>query len=102
MASLIPETTTRLTCWAFVEDAELSAIGRDQIIRASAKELAETALRKILHDCIKTEEYQGHTGQTLRLDVYVLSPDEMYQMIRKARQEGERDAMKWGADENRE
>lgn len=94
MASLIPETATRLQAVAFVTDAELSAVGRDRIIRAEAEQLAESALRKLLSDCIRTKgDYMGYKGQTLKLDVYVLSPEELHQIVARAREQGERDAM---------
>jgi hypothetical protein len=96
MASLIPETVTHLQATAFVSDAELSAIGRDRIIRAEAEKMAEMALRKLLEDCIKTEgDYMGYKGQTLRLDVYVLSRADLHQIIARAREQGEHDAMRW-------
>lgn len=96
MAGLIPEAATRLQAMAFVRDAELSAIGRDNIIREQAKLLAETALRKILHDCIKSEgDYMGYRGQVLRLDVYVIAPNELHKMLAEARVQGEQDALRW-------
>ena len=96
MASLIPETATRLQAFAFVNGAELENIHRDGIIRAHATKMAERALRKLLHDCVKTEDgYMGYQGQTLRLDVYVLQPQELHQMLADARMQGEKDALFW-------
>jgi hypothetical protein len=96
MAVLIPETVTRLQATAFVNDAELSNIGRNGVIRLAADKLAESALRKILNDCIKTEGgYMGFRGQTLMLDVYVLSPQELHKMLVEAAAQGERDALHW-------
>lgn len=96
MAGLIPETATRLQATAFVCDAELAAIGRDRIIRAEAQQLAEVGLRKLLKDCIKTESgYMGYVGQTLRLDAYVIAPDELHKMLAAARTQGENDALRW-------
>jgi hypothetical protein len=95
MAVLIPETIKRLQATAFVKDAELNAIGRSEIIRTSAKLMAENALRKILNDCIKTESYMGYPGQTLYLDVYIIAPDELNKIIQEARLQGERDALRW-------
>lgn len=95
MATLIPEDK-RLQATAFVKNAELEAIGRGQIIRHAAEEMAEMALRKILDGCITTKgNYMGYQGQTLKLDVYVLSPQELHKIIVKARQEGEQDARRW-------
>lgn len=96
MSSLIPESATRLQATAFVRDAELSPIGRDAIIREQAKQMAEVALRKLLKDCVKSDgDYMGYTGQTLRLDVYVIAPDELHKMLAEARMQGEQDAMRW-------
>lgn len=96
MASLIPETAARLQAVAFVQNAELAAIGRDRIIRAEAEQMAEAALRKLLADCIKEEaDYMGFKGQALRLDCYVLAPHELHQIIADAIKQGERDAMQW-------
>jgi hypothetical protein len=98
MAGFIPENSTRLQATAFVKDAELNAIGRGEIIRTAAKQMAENALRKILNDCIRTESYMGYPGQTLYLDVYVISPDELNRIIQEARLQGERDALRWTND----
>ena len=96
MAGLIPETATRLQATSFVNDAELAAVGRDRIIRAQAEKMAEAALRKLLKDCIKSEgDYMGYRGQTLRLDVFVLSPEELHKMLAEARMLGEADAKFW-------
>lgn len=95
MSYIIPEQTTRLNASVFVNNAELSAVGRDQIFRLAAQNLAETALRKLIDDCIRTDEHQGFKGQTLRLDVYVIEPSELHKMLAEARQQGEMDAMRW-------
>lgn len=95
MATLLPETVTRLQAQAFVENAELSNIGRSEIIRHAAKDMAEKCLRKLLHDCIETKQYQGYQGQTLYLDVCVLAPHELFELLKNAREEGRLDAMRW-------
>lgn len=96
MASLAPETLTRLQALAFVENAELSNPGRVGLIREVAKNMAEMGLRKLLKDCIKTVgDYQGHPGSTLMLDVYVLAPHELHKIIADARNEGRKDAERW-------
>lgn len=95
MAYIIPEKITRMQAYAFVDEAELNSIGGDAAILNSAKHIAERALRKIIKDCIKTEDYLGHKGKTLLLDVYVLSPDELHEVIAEARESGARDSMRW-------
>lgn len=96
MAILVPETATRLQAEAFVTNAELAAVGRSEIIRYAAKSMAERALHKLLDDCIRTENYQGFSGQTLRLDVYILSPSDLRKMLVDAQRQGEQDALRWG------
>ena len=95
MSYTIPETITRLQATAFASNAELKNIRRSEIIRMTAQQMAEQALRKILEDCISSDEYLGYSGQTLRLDVYVLSENDLTKIIRDARQQGEQDALRW-------
>lgn len=96
MAVLIPETLTRLQAKAFVTDAELSAIDRSRVIRLAAEQMAEKALRKLLEDCVKSDgSYLGFAGQTLSLDVYVLSPEELHKTILAATEQGMKDALHW-------
>ncbi len=96
MAVLIPESATRLQAVAFVNGAELEVVGRERIIRAAAEKLAESALQKLLADCIKTEgDYMGHPGHTLRLDVYVLSPQELHRIVADAFAKGWQDEARW-------
>lgn len=99
MAVLVPETATRLQATAFVHGAALMTVGRVEIIREAAEQMAEGALRKLLADCIKTKgDYMGHQGQTLCLDVYLLTPEDLHAMLVEARAQGERDAMRWGIE----
>ena len=98
MAYLIPETATRLTATAFVSDAELVRVDRSEVIRAAATRLAESALRRIMQDCITAEDYRGFSGNTLRLDVYVLSPTELEAMLADARNQGAKDRADWRFD----
>lgn len=91
-ACLIPEAAVRLQACAFVRDAELSRLDRSDIIRMAAEKMAEKCLRKLLSDCIRTEgDCMGHQGQTLTLDVYVLSPKDLYKMIADAIRRGAED-----------
>lgn len=92
MASTIPETAMRLQASVFVDDTELLAIGRDEIMRKAARKMAEDAVYKILRDCTETVgNYMGHNGQTLKIDCFVLAPHELYAAIANARDEGQRD-----------
>lgn len=96
MAGLVPENVTRLQTTAFVNNAALDVVGRVEIIRTAASKMAECALQKILDDCIETVgDYMGYEGQTLKLDVYVLTPAELHQMLIDARMQGEKDAIRW-------
>ena len=95
MAYLIPESLTRLTATAYANDAEISAMGREEILHETARKLAESALRKLMADCITTTEWHGHQGQALQLDVYVLSPSELNDLLRDALNRGCEDAMRW-------
>lgn len=92
---LIPENLKRLNCTAFVHGAEIARVGRNEIIRTAAKQMAESALRKLIEDCIQTEgDYMGMPGDRLKLDVYVLTPDELDRLVAEARANGMRDAQR--------
>ena len=95
MTTIIPETLTRLQASAFVDNAELAVVGRSKILREAAKRLAEKALHKIATDFIRFEEYLGFQTQAMRLDVYVLSPPELAELIVAARREGAEDTQRF-------
>lgn len=95
MSYLIPESALRLQATAFAHDAELSRTGRGEIIRMHAQDLSEKAVRKIMDDCVRIETFEGYQGQTLTLDMYVLSPAEIHKMLAEARKAGEQDALYW-------
>ena len=95
MAYVIPETATRLQATAFVEGAALNAIGRESIIRESAKQLARNALDKLLRDCVTIRTFKGEWGNTLDLDVYVMTPNEVQRMAEEAYIAGRREASRW-------
>jgi hypothetical protein len=95
MATLLPESVMRLQATALVNDVELSNLGRCEIIRQAAQTMAESALRKLLTDCIQTKQYLGFQGSTLCLDVCVIEPGELLRLLADARAEGERDALRW-------
>jgi hypothetical protein len=97
MAMVFPESVTRLQATVFVDGAEIKAINRNEIILHAAKNMAESALRKLLDDCIKTQDYQGYQGQTLCLDVCVIEPGELLRLLADARTSGQTDALRWGS-----
>jgi len=74
---------------AFVDDAALDQSDRVETIRRAARSMAEQALQKLLYDGIKTKDYMGHMGQTLYLDVYVITPSELEELLVKARMDGQ-------------
>ena len=99
--TIVPESATRLQATMFVDRAEIMNAERSDILREAARHMAESALRKIIHDCIRSEgDYMGYRGSTLKLDVYVFSPEELHKMLLEARMQGQRDAERfrdlWG------
>lgn len=89
MAFLIPESLTRLQAHVFVDGAELDQTIRRAVIQQAAVGLAEQALRKLLDDCVETTSgYMGYEGQRLSLDVYVLTPRELDNLLITALSEG--------------
>lgn len=96
MSILLPENLCRLQATCFVDNAEISAIGRSEILRVAAEKLAEQALRKLMRDCIKSRDsYLGFSGQTLELDVYVISPHELHEIIAGCIQKAQEDERRW-------
>ena len=97
MERLIPEDVLRLQSAMIISETELKAIGSAKALRMEAERLAEGAVRKLLEDCVKTEtSSHGNEGIfQLRLDVYVLSPDELRGIIEKAYKRGEEDGIRW-------
>ncbi len=92
---IIPDTLKRLQAFAFVDEAELNCSGHEELMRNAATHMAESGLQKILEDCIEIKDgCMGYPGQTLELNVYVLSPYELQQIIADARAQGYRDAEK--------
>lgn len=96
MSYLFPEGLTRLTAEMIVKDAELDKLNRGEVLRESAKLLAEHALRKITEDCVKSyDDYIGFKGNVLRLDVYVLSPANLHKQLLDAYTAGQNDRMRF-------
>ena len=96
MSYSIPDTAKRFSACAFVQNAELSAIGRDEVIRHSIDDITERAIREIIRDSITSDSYQWFKSQTLRLDVYVVKPADLERMLREAFIAGSRDIGRWG------
>jgi hypothetical protein len=92
---LLPKNIKRLTCTAFVSSREVERYKREDLIRTAAKQMVESPLRKLIEDCIQTEgDYMGRPGGRLKLDVYVMTPDELDRLVAEARAHGMRDAQR--------
>jgi hypothetical protein len=100
MSWAIPEGTYRVQTTVLVSGAEAKH-GQGDILREAAKNLAAQAVQKMLDNC-RMEPYPPRevlgvpTGHMIRLDVYVLSPDELHKLLAEARAAGEEDAKRWG------
>lgn len=88
---LIPEDLTRLQATMFVDGAALFVPNRGEIIHAAAVNMARGAVKKIVNDCVTTQDWLGHKGQTLYLDVYVLTPHELHALIMDAYIKGQKE-----------
>lgn len=98
MAFSIPDNLTRLQAVTFISNSELTHRDHVAPVRESMKVMAETVLRKLIQDCISTvrdEESAWNTSTKLVLDVYVLTPTELSDLIIKARADGKKDAAVW-------
>lgn len=96
MSVLLPENLCRLQATCFVDNAEISAAGHGEILRVAAENLAEKALRKLMQDCIKSrDKYMGFSGQTLELDVYVIAPHELHEIIVSCIEKARQDEKRW-------
>ena len=88
----LPEDINRFTSSYFVNGAALTNSNRNEILHHAAMDIARGGAYKIFLNYVKsTEQYQGYQGQTLELDVYVLSPLELNKIISEAYMEGVRD-----------
>lgn len=92
MAYLIPETLARLQATGFVGKLELDAVSAERLIVSLAKTLADQARDKLLRECIKVEDADDG-GKRLRLDVYVIAPEELHSLLDSARTAGAQDAL---------
>ena len=97
MATVIsPSKLTRLQYETFVSSAELQNTGRSTVLAHAREHLARQLLNEIVAKSITTEGgYMGYQGNRLSVDVYVLSPKELHNLILEARQQGERDALQF-------
>ena len=88
----LPEDINRFTSSHFVNGAVLNNSNRNELLHYAAMDVARGGAYKIFLNYVKsTEQYQGYQGQTLKLDVYVLSPLELNKIISEAYVEGVRD-----------
>ena len=102
MSWAIPEIASRFQATVFVSGTEVKRTPGD-VLRRAAKHLADQAVQKMLDNC-HLAPYPPHeipgvpTGCSIRLDVYVLSPDELHRLLAEARAAGEEDAKRYGFD----
>ena len=88
----LPEDLSRFTSSYFVNGAALDNSNRNELLHHAAMDVARGGAYKIFLNHVRsTEQYQGYQGQTLELDVYVLSPVELNKIISEAYIEGVRD-----------
>ena len=88
----LPENLNRFTSSYFVNWAALGNNNRNEILHHAAMDVARGGAYKIFLNYVRsTEQYQGYQGQTLELNVYVLSPVELNKIISEAYTEGVRD-----------
>ena len=88
----LPENLNRFTSSHFVNEAALRNSNRNKPLYYAAMDVARGGAYKIFLNYVRsTEQYQGYQGQTLELDVYVLSPLELNKIISEAYTEGVRD-----------
>ena len=93
----LPEDINRFTSSYFVNGAALTNSNRNEILHHAAMDVARGGAYKIFLNYVKsTEQYQGCQGQTLELDIYVLSPLELNKIISEAYVEGVRDGANRG------
>lgn len=64
-------------------------------MRVAAENMAENALRRIIDDCIIVLDGSSPTLKKLSLDVVVMPYDELVRLVEEARNQGEKDAMRW-------
>ena len=93
----LPEDINRFTSSYFVNGAALTNSNRNEILHHAAMDVARGGAYEIFLNYVKsTEQYQGYQGQTIELDVYVLSPLELNKIISEAYVEGVRDGANRG------
>ena len=93
---IMPNNKNRLQTTAIVDAVELASVHRDEIMRRAALNMAEDALRKIMADCVVVEPFREDIkGYRLVLDMYVLSPAELENLLYDARKQGQIDAQRW-------
>lgn len=75
----------RLTVDTIVADAYVDCKDRDELLWHARERLGTDAVMKIAEECSKsTKHYMGYPSNHIRLDVFVLTPEELYQLVNKA------------------
>lgn len=97
MAQLIPDDLTRLSAVALVSSQELQHHDPARVLRETAESLAWYGVQKLIERCIRidTPETYPLEPKVLRLDVYLITPNELLQLIARARKDGFNDANRW-------
>jgi ethanolamine utilization microcompartment shell protein EutS len=91
----IPSDARRLRVDAYANGASLDNDNRSEIIRQVKRSLAGQVAHRIADECTTTESHMGYEGQHVTLDVYVLTPKELFKIISTAVAE-HRDRMRMG------
>jgi len=86
----------RFNASVLVSDAEMSNIHRDAVLREARKNLAEEVIHRIVHDCVESSPgYMGYSSNLLTVDVFVITPSQLHQLMAKAREDGMKDVYRF-------
>lgn len=77
----IPSDARRLRVDAYANGAALDQSDRSEQMRQVKRSLAGQLVHRIADECTTTESHQGYEGQHVTLDVYVLTPQELFKII---------------------
>ena len=90
MSYLIPSSITRLQTTAFISDRNPGTDRAADIVVRKSREMAEAFFVKAVKDFIKVEQFVNDydKGLKLELDCYVLSKNELEEIVKDAIIEG--------------